>query len=237
MMLKALPLVHFWSILLLKEQMMTSVGKTLRTLVWSAQNRSISSEICPKNNHKMSRFLLIAFWQSLPRKFPWNSREIGRFFLQLVPKNPMTFSVTYCIRSPEYKTFTTLSTYYMFVNDVVFSLVYSFLAWCKHLSPCMGASQPLHIGKFCTLKKQVEMIFMGLSGRCPLSPHMQHSFLCPLIPSTCYASYSNLLHVPYFIQIKATKNFKFDSTQFVNLIEAGFKPDTENWPSRRHAFP
>ena len=29
MMLKALPLVHFWSVLLLKEQMMTSVRKTL----------------------------------------------------------------------------------------------------------------------------------------------------------------------------------------------------------------
>ena len=38
MMLKALPLVQFWSILLLKEQMMTSVRKTLKTLVWSAQN-------------------------------------------------------------------------------------------------------------------------------------------------------------------------------------------------------
>ena len=33
MMLKALPLVHFWSILLMKDQMMTSVRKTLKTLV------------------------------------------------------------------------------------------------------------------------------------------------------------------------------------------------------------
>ena len=33
MTLKALPLVHFWSILLLKEQMMTSVRKTLKRLV------------------------------------------------------------------------------------------------------------------------------------------------------------------------------------------------------------
>ena len=33
MMLKALPLVHFWSVFLLKEQMMTSVRKTLKTLV------------------------------------------------------------------------------------------------------------------------------------------------------------------------------------------------------------
>ena len=35
MMLKALPLVQFWSVLLLKEQMMTSIRKTLKTLVWS----------------------------------------------------------------------------------------------------------------------------------------------------------------------------------------------------------
>ena len=33
MTLKALPLVHFWSVFLLKEQMMTSVRKTLKMLV------------------------------------------------------------------------------------------------------------------------------------------------------------------------------------------------------------
>ena len=71
-MLKALPLVHFWSILLLKEQRMTSVRKTFKTLVWSAQNRLISSEICLENNHKMGRFLPIAFRRSLPQKLPWN---------------------------------------------------------------------------------------------------------------------------------------------------------------------
>ena len=39
-MLKALPLVQFWNVLLLKEQdlVMTSVRKTLKTLVWSTQN-------------------------------------------------------------------------------------------------------------------------------------------------------------------------------------------------------
>ena len=42
--------------------MMTSVRKTLRMLVWSAQKQSISSEICLENNHKVGRFLLIAFW-------------------------------------------------------------------------------------------------------------------------------------------------------------------------------
>ena len=76
MMLKALPLVHFWSVMLLKEQMMTSVRKTLKTLVWSAQNRSISSEICPENNHKSRRFFTdffsAKFAPKVPTKFPWN---------------------------------------------------------------------------------------------------------------------------------------------------------------------
>ena len=72
MILKALPLVHFLSLLLLKEQMITSVRKTLKTLVWSAQHRSISSEICLENNHKIGRFLPIAFWWGLPWNFLWN---------------------------------------------------------------------------------------------------------------------------------------------------------------------
>ena len=42
--------------------MMTSVRKTLRMLGWSAQKQSISSEIWLENNHKVGRFLLIAFW-------------------------------------------------------------------------------------------------------------------------------------------------------------------------------
>ena len=79
MMLKALPLVHFWSVLLLKEQMMTSVRKMLNMLVLSAQNRSISSEICLEKR---------SYWWSLPRKLPRNSCEIGRFFHEFVPKNP-----------------------------------------------------------------------------------------------------------------------------------------------------
>ena len=56
MMLKALPLVHFWSVLLLKEQMMTSVRKTLKTLVWSARTRSKSNEVFPEYNHKIGLF-------------------------------------------------------------------------------------------------------------------------------------------------------------------------------------
>ena len=94
MMLKALPLVQFWSVLLLKEQMMTSVRKTLKTLVWSAQNRSISNEVFLENNHKIGVFWPIDFRLSLPRKFlrnrsifrricPEKSREIWLFFRDL----------------------------------------------------------------------------------------------------------------------------------------------------------
>ena len=85
MMSKALLLVQFWSVLLLKEQMMTAVRKTLKTLVWSAQNQSISNEVFPENNHKICIFWPIDFWLSpkipaklvdfsanLPLKMPWN---------------------------------------------------------------------------------------------------------------------------------------------------------------------
>ena len=60
-------------------------------LVWSVQNRSISSEICLEINHKICCFLPIAFWWSFPRKLPRNFREIGWFFREFDPKNPAKF--------------------------------------------------------------------------------------------------------------------------------------------------
>ena len=49
MILKALPLVRFWSVLLLKEQMLSSVRKTLKTLVWSAQTDRFLAKFAWKN--------------------------------------------------------------------------------------------------------------------------------------------------------------------------------------------
>ena len=88
MMLKALPLVHFWNVLLLKEQMMT-VRTTLKTLVWSAQNRSISIEIIPENNHKIGLFYRLIYGKVCPE----NCHEIGRFFHEFAPKNPWNLTV------------------------------------------------------------------------------------------------------------------------------------------------
>ena len=90
MMLKALLLVHFWSILLLKEQMMTSVRKTFNKLVSSAQNRSICSEICPKNSHKTGRFLTKLPFGEISLE---NSHKIGQFFHKFVPETPMKFDI------------------------------------------------------------------------------------------------------------------------------------------------
>ena len=87
MMLKALPLVHFWSVLLLKEQMMTSFRKTLKTLVWSAQNQSISDEIFPENNHKISLFYRLIFGDVCSE----NCREISWFIREFAPKYPAKF--------------------------------------------------------------------------------------------------------------------------------------------------
>ena len=90
MMLKALPLVQFWSVLLLKEQMMTSVRKTLKTLVWSAQNRSISDEVFPENNHKIGLFWPIDFRLSLPQKFLRSRLIFPRICPEKDPRN-LTF--------------------------------------------------------------------------------------------------------------------------------------------------
>ena len=94
-MLKTLPLVFFWSVLLLKEQMMTSVRKTVKMLVWSAQNRSTSGKICLENNHKIGRFLRIAFWWSLPRKLPRNRPIFPRNLSPKIRRN-LTFSSATC---------------------------------------------------------------------------------------------------------------------------------------------
>ena len=61
--------VQIRRVLLLKEEMMTSVRKTLKTLVWSAQNWLISNEVFPENNHKIGPFSPIDFRLSLPWKF------------------------------------------------------------------------------------------------------------------------------------------------------------------------
>ena len=89
-MLKVLPLVHFWSILLLKEQMMTSVRKTLK--LWSDQHKSnwflakfalkittksaifyrlLFGEVCPENSRKIS-VKLADFSANLSLRIPQN---------------------------------------------------------------------------------------------------------------------------------------------------------------------
>ena len=141
MMLKALPLVHFWGILLLKEQM-TSVRKTLKTLVWLAQNRLISSEICLKNNHKIGRFLPIAFCGK--KKLPRNYSEIGRFFCEFVPREIWIYQKP-CIKD-------------WYINNLFKSqvhVVYTFWVICRNISrtiielcmktPYLCANQQKHL--------------------------------------------------------------------------------------------
>ena len=85
MMLKALPLVHFWSILLLKEQMMTSARKMLKTLVCK------TDWLLAKFALKITTKLTVFYWLLFGEVFPENSCEIGQFFCEFVPKNPPKF--------------------------------------------------------------------------------------------------------------------------------------------------
>ena len=65
---------------------------SLKTFLKSAQNQSLSSEICSGSSHEIRCSLPIVFFQrNWPRKFPRNSREIGRFFHEFAPENPAKF--------------------------------------------------------------------------------------------------------------------------------------------------
>ena len=101
MMLKALPLVHFWSVLSLKEQMMTPVRKTLETVVWSVQNRSISSEICLENNHKVGCFYRLLSVKFAP-EIPATSAGFSANLSQEIPRNLTFSSATYQKPCKEY---------------------------------------------------------------------------------------------------------------------------------------
>ena len=70
MMLKALPLAHFWSVLLLKEQMMTFVRKTLKR--WSDQSKSdqFLAKFALKITTKAADFFPAKFAPKVPTKFP-----------------------------------------------------------------------------------------------------------------------------------------------------------------------
>ena len=85
-MLKALQLVHFWSISLLKEQMMTSVRKMSKMLVWSAQNRFLA-----KFTLKITTKSAVFYWLLFGEVFPENSCEIHQFFCEFIPKNSVKF--------------------------------------------------------------------------------------------------------------------------------------------------
>ena len=93
MTLKALPLVHFWSTLLLKEQ--NNDDLCLKNVKKAGLiSQSISSEFSLKITTK----LVVFFQLFLGEVCPENYREIGRFFWEFVPKNPTKFdffSATY----------------------------------------------------------------------------------------------------------------------------------------------
>ena len=88
MTLKALPLVHFWSVLLLKEQINDDLClKNVENAGLISQ--SISSEFSLKITTKLAIFYQLFLGEVCPK----NSQEIGQFFWEFVPKNPAKFDL------------------------------------------------------------------------------------------------------------------------------------------------
>ena len=116
------------------------------TLVWSEQIRSISSKlICLENNHKISHFLPIAFWWSLPQKFPRN-RPI---FPEFVPKNPAKFDFSSATCQKPCLKINASSvrwSFYLFSTTVLLINMYWYCCWSilgleRLTSPCSNISK------------------------------------------------------------------------------------------------
>ena len=78
-MLIALAFAHFSSKLLLKEQMIILVKKTVLNNAGHIDAKLIDfTEICPKKSSEIGCFLLIVSWRSFPPKFPVKSADFSK---------------------------------------------------------------------------------------------------------------------------------------------------------------
>ena len=78
-MLIALAFTHFSSELLLKEQMIIRVKKTVLNNAGHIDAKLIDfTEICPKKSSEIGCFLLIVSWRSFPPKFPVKSADFSK---------------------------------------------------------------------------------------------------------------------------------------------------------------
>ena len=136
MILKVFSLVHFLSILLWKEQMITSVRKMLKTLVCSAQNRSFSSEICLENNPKIGRFFYRLFIVKFALKFSVKLANFSTYLSPKIPQNLTFFYMTYqkswwIVRNPFKTGWPCLRETIRYVPKLNFK-TYCFLYWGKN---------------------------------------------------------------------------------------------------------
>ena len=94
-MLIALAFAHFSSELLLKEQMIIPVKKTLNNAGHIDAKLIDFSEICQKKSSEIGCFLLIVSWRSFPPKFPVKSADFPK---NLLPK--ILWKLTFFRKNP-----------------------------------------------------------------------------------------------------------------------------------------
>ena len=95
---KGFAIGSFLECIVVERAMMSSVRKTLKTLVWSAQNRLISCEICPENNHKIRRLFTHCFPAKFTLKIPTKSTDFSAILSPKILRNLPFFPRI--IRSP-----------------------------------------------------------------------------------------------------------------------------------------
>ena len=102
-MLKALAFAHFSSKLLLKEQMIIPVKKTLNNAGHIDAKLIDFSEISPPKSSEISCFLLIVSWRSFPTKFPVKSADFSKNLPLKILRN-LTFLCLNPAKSADFST-------------------------------------------------------------------------------------------------------------------------------------
>ena len=150
-MLIALAFAHFSSELLLKEQMIIPVKKTLNNAGHIDAKLIDFSEICQKNPAKSAVFYWLFLGEVSPRNFPWN-RPI---FLRICPRNSFEIWL-FSTKIPQNRPIFLRILTFLPQNQTIFLQIFTFFP-CKsrEIGWFFREFAPANPAKFCFFSHEI----------------------------------------------------------------------------------
>ena len=170
-MLIALTFAHFSSELLLKEQMIIPVKKTLNNAGHIDAKLIDFSEICQKNPSKSAVFYWLFLGEVSPQNFPWN-RPI---FLRICPENPSKFDF-FPLKSRKIGRF--LSKFWLFSHEIS-RFLSEFWLFPREIGRFFREFAPENPAKFCFFFREIsEALYRSVTISAVISQLIDSSMYC-----------------------------------------------------------